>query len=86
MKVMTRMWPLAPGIAVLHGSARHATAGVIQGSAGALLIDPGLFPGELYTLREQAHQWGGVQQVVATHSHWDRLPGWASFPDAERLA
>lgn len=86
MTMNHQTWHIAPGVAVLHSSYRSTAAGIVRGSGSALVIDPGLFPAELAMLHELARPWGGVRQLVLTHSHWDRLLGCGSFTHAERIA
>jgi len=55
----------------------------------ALLVDPGITPGEIEELAHlacttrRAGPARRVTQVVLTHSHHDHIRGWRSFPGAE---
>lgn len=63
------------------------TSGVVNGSDGALVIDPGILPREIGTIRwyvENAEL--PAKYLVYTHHHWDHILGGQAFPGAKRLA
>lgn len=63
----------------------QSNAVVVQGNAGALLIDPGITSDEMAALANDLHELG--QPVVAgfsTHPHWDHLLWHAKFGEAPR--
>jgi glyoxylase-like metal-dependent hydrolase (beta-lactamase superfamily II) len=63
----------------------QSNAVVVQGKAGALLIDPGITSDEMAALANDLHELG--QPVVAgfsTHPHWDHLLWHAKFGEAPR--
>ena len=65
----------------------QSNAVVVQGKAGALLIDPGITSDEMVALANDLHELG--QPVVAgfsTHPHWDHLLWHATFGAAPRYA
>lgn len=50
----------------------------------ALVVDPGIKPEEIETLRARLAAGGAqVTTVVLTHSHHDHIRGWQRFPGAE---
>jgi glyoxylase-like metal-dependent hydrolase (beta-lactamase superfamily II) len=65
----------------------RTTSGVVNGSEGALVIDPGILPREIGAIAwyvEQSEK--PARYVVYTHHHWDHILGGQSFPAARRLA
>ncbi len=63
------------------------TSGVVNGKDGALVIDPGILPREIETLRWYVEQSGRpARYLLYTHHHWDHLLGGQTFPQARRLA
>jgi len=63
----------------------QSNAVVVQGKAGALLIDPGITSDEMAALANDLHELG--QPVVAgfsTHPHWDHLLWHPKFGEAPR--
>ncbi len=63
------------------------TSGVVDGTAGMLVIDPGVLPREIETMRWYVEQSGKpAKHLVYTHHHWDHLLGGQAFPAARRLA
>jgi glyoxylase-like metal-dependent hydrolase (beta-lactamase superfamily II) len=65
----------------------QSNAVVVQGKAGALLIDPGITSDELAALANDLHELG--QPVVAgfsTHPHWDHVLWHAKLGEAPRYS
>jgi glyoxylase-like metal-dependent hydrolase (beta-lactamase superfamily II) len=65
---------IAEGVLVHQSGFLQSNAVVVQGSAGALLIDPGIQGSEMACLANDLRELG--QPVVAgfsTHPHWDHL-------------
>ena len=63
------------------------TSGVVNGTDGALLIDPGILPREIGTIRWYVDQGEKpAKLLVYTHHHWDHILGGQAFPSARRLA
>ena len=63
------------------------TSGVVNGKDGALVIDPGILPREVGTIKwyvDQAER--PATYVLYTHHHWDHILGGQAFPSARRLA
>ncbi len=63
------------------------TSGVVNGSDGALVIDPGILPREIGAIAwyvENSEK--PVRYVVYTHHHWDHILGGQAFLAAQRLA
>ena len=61
------------------------TVGLVQGSAGTLLIDTGTTLTEAAAIHADVRQLtgSGVTHVVLTHKHFDHVLGSAEFADAE---
>jgi glyoxylase-like metal-dependent hydrolase (beta-lactamase superfamily II) len=73
------------GVLTHESAFLQSNAVVVQGRAGALLIDPGITRDELADLAHDLHTLG--QPVVAgfsTHPHWDHLLWHATFGAAPR--
>jgi glyoxylase-like metal-dependent hydrolase (beta-lactamase superfamily II) len=63
------------------------TSGVVNGQDGALVVDPGILPREIETLRWYVEQSGRpAKYLLYTHHHWDHILGGQAFPSARRLA
>lgn len=63
------------------------TSGVVNGSDGVLIIDPGILPREIETIRWYVEQGEKPARFwVYTHHHWDHILGGQAFPSAHRLA
>ena len=63
------------------------TSAVVSGSDGLLVIDPGILPREIETIRWYAEQSEKPARfLVYTHHHWDHVLGGQAFPSAHRLA
>jgi glyoxylase-like metal-dependent hydrolase (beta-lactamase superfamily II) len=78
---------VAEGVWIHESEFLHSNAIVVQGRAGALLIDPGITSDEMAALASDLHELG--QPVVAgfsTHPHWDHLLWHAKFGEAPRYA
>jgi glyoxylase-like metal-dependent hydrolase (beta-lactamase superfamily II) len=62
------------------------TVGLVQGSAGALLVDTGTTLTEAKAIRDDVREIAGcdVTHVVLTHKHFDHVLGSGLFSDAER--
>jgi glyoxylase-like metal-dependent hydrolase (beta-lactamase superfamily II) len=76
---------VAPGVLVHQSEFLQSNAVVVQGSAGVLLIDPGVTGEEITCLTNDLHELG--QPVVAgfsTHPHWDHLLWHAQLGSAPR--
>jgi len=61
------------------------TVGLVQGRAGALLIDTGTTLTEAQAISDDVRQIAGrdVTHVVLTHKHFDHVLGSGAFVDAE---
>ena len=78
--VCARLTQVADGVLVHQSGFLRSNAVVVQGSAGVLLIDPGVTGDELGCLADDLRTSG--QAVVAgfsTHPHWDHLLWHAGF-------
>ena len=76
---------IAEGVLIHQSEFLQSNAVVVQGQAGALLIDPGITSDEMACLANDLSDSG--QTVVAgfsTHSHWDHLLWHAKFGEAPR--
>ncbi len=63
------------------------TSAVVSGSDGLLVIDPGILPREIETMRWYVEQGDRPARfLVYTHHHWDHILGGQVFPSAHRLA
>jgi glyoxylase-like metal-dependent hydrolase (beta-lactamase superfamily II) len=77
--------PVAEGVWVHNSEFLESKSVVVQGRAGALLIDPGITSDELANLAKDLHELG--QPVVAgfsTHPHWDHVLWHVKFGEAPR--
>ncbi|MFZ0229208.1 MAG: MBL fold metallo-hydrolase [Mycobacterium sp.] len=61
------------------------TVGLVQGSAGVLLVDAGTTLTEAQAISDDVREIAGrdVTHVVLTHKHFDHVLGSGAFPDAE---
>lgn len=77
--------PVADGVHRCRMAFCDVTIGLIQGSAGALLIDTGTTLVEAAAIDADARQLTGgpVTHIVLTHKHFDHVLGSAGFPEAE---
>ncbi|MDQ1634727.1 MAG: hypothetical protein QOJ32_1536 [Frankiaceae bacterium] len=76
---------VAPGVLVHQSAFLQSNAVVVRGSAGVLLIDPGVTGEEITCLANDLRELG--QPVVAgfsTHPHWDHLLWHAQLGSAPR--
>jgi glyoxylase-like metal-dependent hydrolase (beta-lactamase superfamily II) len=76
---------VAEGVLVHQSEFCQSNAVVVQGRAGALLVDPGIRRSEIDCLTDDLPDWG--QSVVAgfsTHPHWDHLLWQARLGDVPR--
>jgi glyoxylase-like metal-dependent hydrolase (beta-lactamase superfamily II) len=76
---------VADGIWVHESAFLQSNAVVVQGTAGVLLIDPGITSDEMSSLADDIQELG--QTVVAgysTHPHWDHLLWHAAFGEVPR--
>jgi len=76
---------VAEGVLVHQSELLRNNTTVVQGSAGVLLIDPGITSGEMECLASDLRELG--QPVVAgfaTHPDWDHVLWHAEFGDAPR--
>lgn len=66
-------------------SSLHETCGaLIVDGESAVLIDPGITPGEISALADRVRALGAeVAGILITHAHWDHLTGVGSFPSAQ---
>ncbi|CAM5549452.1 MBL fold metallo-hydrolase [Streptomyces abikoensis] len=76
---------LAPGVARRRLPGWDATAGVIVGSTGVLLVDTGSTVAEGAELGHDVRELFGrsVTHIALTHPHFDHVFGTAAFPGAE---
>lgn len=83
---------VAPGVFVFTSGAYALNSGVVLGGAspgcpGALLVDPGYFPGDLDRiagfLESRGHE---ASRILLTHSDWDHVTGPVRFPRASVIA
>lgn len=80
-----RLRPVGPHVLVATSSFESTTTGVIVGpDHTAVLVDPGVSPGELDSLaRDLAGLGLRVVAGISTHPHWDHLlwhPSWQHAP------
>jgi glyoxylase-like metal-dependent hydrolase (beta-lactamase superfamily II) len=78
---------VAEGVLIHESEFLQSNAVVLQGRAGALLIDPGITRDEMADLANDLHELG--QPVVAgfsTHPHWDHVLWHATFGAAPRYS
>lgn len=78
---------MAQRLRVFTSGLYMTTSGVVNGSDGALVIDPGILPREIGAIAwyvENSEK--PARYVVYTHHHWDHILGGQSFPGAQRLA
>lgn len=78
---------VAEGVLVHESKILQSNCVIVQGQAGALLIDPGITTGEMAALADELREL--AQPVVAgfsTHPHWDHVLWHADFGDAPRYA
>jgi glyoxylase-like metal-dependent hydrolase (beta-lactamase superfamily II) len=76
---------VAEGVLMCESAFMRSNAVVVQGSAGVLLVDPGILDSEMRALADDLRDLG--QPVVAgfaTHPHWDHLLWHAEFGAAPR--
>lgn len=66
---------------VFIGGLRRMVSSVVASAGRCLLVDPGYFPREIAELGGRVQTLGSLKTLVVTHSHWDRLPAYAHFPD-----
>ena len=65
---------VAEGVLVHESTFLQSNAVVVEGQAGALLIDPGIQSSELACLASDLSDSGQtVVAGVSTHPHWDHL-------------
>ena len=61
------------------------TSVVVNGSDGALVVDPGILPREIGAVAWYVeHSEKPARYVVYTHHHWDHILGGQAFPTAHR--
>jgi hydroxyacylglutathione hydrolase len=80
---------IAPGVSVFTSGAYAMNSGVVLGRAGpgALLVDPGYFPGELDRIGAFLTARGAsVSWIALTHSDWDHIAGPPRWPGAPVVA
>ncbi|MET8682035.1 MBL fold metallo-hydrolase [Streptomyces sp. NPDC004647] len=88
---MDRTWEeagweqLAPGVARRRLPGWDATAGLVQGTSGVLMVDAGATLREGAELRRQAQDLTGrgVTHLALTHPHFDHVLGAPSFAGVE---
>jgi glyoxylase-like metal-dependent hydrolase (beta-lactamase superfamily II) len=77
--------PVAEGVLIHQSEFCQSNAVVVQGGAGVLLIDPGVYGSEMACL---ANDLSDAGQIVAagfsTHPHWDHLLWHAGLGTAPR--
>src|SRR5215469_15768915 len=68
------------GVLTHESEFMQSNAVVVQGKAGALLIDPGITSDEMAALANDLHELGQpVEAGFSTHPHWDHLLWHATF-------
>ena len=78
---------VAEGVLVHESAFLQSNAVIVQGHAGALLIDPGITGSEMAALADDLRELG--RPVVAgfsTHPHWDHVLWHPDFGDVPRYA
>jgi glyoxylase-like metal-dependent hydrolase (beta-lactamase superfamily II) len=71
---------VAEGVLIHESQFCQSNAVVVQGRAGALLIDPGVLSHEMACLANDLHELGSpVVAGFSTHPHWDHLLWHARF-------
>ena len=81
----TRLRQVAEGVLVHQSEFIQSNAVVVQGRAGALLIDPGILDSEMACLADNLSERGQpVAAGFSTHPHWDHLLWHARFAGAPR--
>jgi glyoxylase-like metal-dependent hydrolase (beta-lactamase superfamily II) len=78
---------VAEGVLIHQSEFCESNAVVVQGRAGALLIDPGILESEIVALATDLRELG--QPIVAafsTHPHWDHLLWHAQLGSAPRYS
>ena len=77
--------PVAEGVWIHQSAFLQCNAVVVQGRAGALLIDPGRTSDEMAALANDLHELAqAVVAGVSTPPHWDHLLWHATFGEAPR--
>lgn len=61
---------LPASVVVQQSDVFSTNAGIVHGPEGALLVDPGITPGELLRIADQA---GTIAAGFTTHAHWDHM-------------
>jgi glyoxylase-like metal-dependent hydrolase (beta-lactamase superfamily II) len=76
---------VADGVLIHESEFVQSNALVVQGSAGVLLIDPGVYDNEMECLANDLRESGQtVSAGFSTHPHWDHLLWHARFGAAPR--
>jgi glyoxylase-like metal-dependent hydrolase (beta-lactamase superfamily II) len=78
---------LGGGVRVRHSAAFQMTSAVLLHARQAVVVDPGVLPGELDDLaRVVAEARPAAVTLVFTHPHWDHVLGRPWFPGARTVA
>lgn len=78
---------IADGVWVQQSAFCQSNTVVVEGPTGVLLIDPGVYPGELASLAGDLRLRGlEVQAGFSTHPHWDHLLWHADLGHPPRYA
>lgn len=75
---------VAEGVLVHQSALLQNNTVVVEGSAGVLLIDPGITDEEMTCLADDVRRLGPVVAAFATHPHWDHVLWHAELGDAPR--
>lgn len=79
--------PVAEGVRVHQSEFCQTNTVVVDGDAGALLVDPGILDGELADIAADLRAAGQpVAAGFATHPHWDHVLWHPAFGAAPRFA
>lgn len=81
---MLRFRQFTPELHLAQSRAMSYNCGVFARERRAVIIDPGVFPDELASVRDFVA--GQECTIVLTHSHWDHVLGPAAFPGVPVVA
>jgi len=78
---MTELLPPLSSLSTFLSRALSYNSGVFISRGRALLVDPGLFAGEIDRIKAHVYERGASPTyLVVTHSHWDHVLGPEYFP------
>ena len=79
---MSQTWEQwSPELWVARSRLYATNSGIFLSRGQACLVDPGVFPEEVLSIRRFVEDRGAaVRAIVLTHSHWDHVLGPAAFP------